>query len=367
MDDGRISRRGFLQRTAGAAGGAFMIPIFVDFPAQTRRAYGAEDIRLTLPWIPEGEVAFMYVAQKRGFWANRGLNVSITRGHGSGEAAKTVGLGQYDFGQADMGVMMNSVGKGLKLVSIGVVNHKSPLCIVSRRELGIKSPRDLEGKKLGQAPGSGDAVLWPAFAAINKIDVKKVTIVNVAGDVLTQSFLNKSVDAFGSFYQSSAPYLWADKVDFNIMLYSDHGMDLYGLTFMTQPDRINRKQEQARQFVEGVMEGLKFSYLHPEESLDIFLSSVPETGKSPRDREIAGHSLAINTALGLVDYVQQNGLGWHKQEIVANTQNTVVKYMGLKKAAPVNSLYANDFVGKIKLTKEEWTQTREKVKRYLTT
>ena len=366
MEDARISRRHFLTGTAGAAGVALMTPVFVEFPAETRRAYGAEDVRLTLPWIPEGEVAFMYVAQKKGFWGKRGLSVTITRGHGSGEAAKTVGLGQYDFGQADMGVMMNSVGKGLKLVSIGAVNHKSPLCIVSRKELGVKSPKDLEGKKLGQAPGSGDAVLWPAFAAINKIDVKKVNIVNVAGDVLTQSFLNKSVDAFGSFYQSSAPYLWADKVDFNIMLYSDYGMNLYGLTFMTQPDRIKGKKEEVRNFVEAVMEGLKFSYLNPEESLDIFLSSVPETGKSPRDREIAGHSLAINTALGLVDYVQQNGLGWHQQQIVASTQDTVVKYMGLQKTAPVNSLYTNDFVGKIKLTKEEWSGTREKVKRYLT-
>src|SRR3989442_3936111 len=196
MEDARISRRHFLTGTAGAAGVALMTPVFVEFPAETRRAYGAEDVRLTLPWIPEGEVAFMYVAQKKGFWGKRGLNVTITRGHGSGEAAKTVGLGQYYFGQADMGVMMNSMGKGLKLVSIGAVNHKSPLCIVSRKELGVKSPKDLEGKKLGQAPGSGDAVLWPAFAAINKIDVKKVNIVNLAGDVLTQSFLTKTSDAF---------------------------------------------------------------------------------------------------------------------------------------------------------------------------
>lgn len=366
MAKGRISRRRFLQGMAGIAGVGLATPILVDFLGPARDASAAEDIRLTLPWIPEGEVAFMYVAQKKGFWANRGLNVSITRGYGSGEASKTVGLAQYDFGQADMGVMINSVGKGLKLVSIAMVNHKSPLCIVSRKDLGIKSPKDLEGKKLGQAPGSGEAVLWPAFAAINKIDVKKVSIINVAGDVMIQSFINKSIDAFGSFYQSSAPYLWADKVDFNIMLYADYGMDLYSLTFMTQPDRIQKKKEQVRQFVEGVMEGLKFSYLNPEESLDIFLSAVPEAGKSARDREINGHSLAINTALGLVGYAQEKGLGWHQEEIVAKTQDTVVKYMGLKTAAPVKSLYTNAFVGTMKLTAEEWTKTRQKVNRYLT-
>ncbi len=367
MEQGKICRRRLLQGLAGAAGLGLFRAIFVDFLGQGGEAFAAEDVRLTLAWIPEGEVAFIYVAQKKGFWAKRGLNVSITRGYGSGEASKTVGLGQYDYGQADMGVMINGVGKGLKLGSVAMVDHKSPLCIISRREAGIKSPKDLEGKKLGQAPGSGDAVLWPAFAAINKIDVKKVNIVNVAGDVLVQSLLNKSIDAFGSFYQSSAPYLWADKVDFNVMLYADHGMDMYSVTFMTQPDRTKQKKDQVRQFVEGVMEGLKFSYLNPEESLDVFLSSVPEAGKSPRDREIAGHSLAINTALGLADYVQEKGLGWHKEQIVARTQETVVKYMGLKKAAPVKSLYTNDFVGTVKLTKEEWAKTRDKVSRYLAT
>ena len=48
----------------------------------------AEAINLTLPWIPEGEVAFMYAASKQGFWAKRGLDVTITRGFGSGRSGK---------------------------------------------------------------------------------------------------------------------------------------------------------------------------------------------------------------------------------------------------------------------------------------
>ncbi len=64
METGSISRRRLLQGLAGAAGIGLARPIFVDFPGETRKAYAAEDIRLTLPWIPEGEVAFMYVARE---------------------------------------------------------------------------------------------------------------------------------------------------------------------------------------------------------------------------------------------------------------------------------------------------------------
>jgi ABC-type nitrate/sulfonate/bicarbonate transport system substrate-binding protein len=55
-----ISRRSVLQ---GAVGLAAVQPILVSFDARA-----ADAIKLTLPWIPEGEVAFMYAAKKRGFW-----------------------------------------------------------------------------------------------------------------------------------------------------------------------------------------------------------------------------------------------------------------------------------------------------------
>ena len=351
-----MRRRTFLAGAAAVAGTGALIPV---------RARGDAKVKFTLPWIPHGGYTHIFVAKKLGFWEKRGLDVSVTRGHGSGKASKTVGLGQYDYGHADMGVMINAVGKGLKLASIAMVDHRSPLCIISQKDAGIKSPKDLEGKKFGQSPGSGDAVLWPAFAAANKIDVKKVNIVNMSGDLLIPSFLSKSIDAFGSFYQSSAPYLWTDKADFDILFYADHGMNMYSITHITQADRIEKKKDQVRQFIDGTMEGLKFTYLNPEESLEIFLSAVPEAGKSPREREINAHSLAINTVLGLADYVEANGLGWHKEDLVASSQDKVVKYMGLKKAAPVKSLYTNEFAGNIKLTPEEWRQTKEKVKRYL--
>ena len=103
MKGQQFSRRRFLSEVAAAAGATMLSPVLVTF-GDPSPADGAETIALTLPWIPEGEVAFMYVAQAKGFWKKRGLEVSITRGYGSGEAAKTVGLGQYHFGQADAGV-----------------------------------------------------------------------------------------------------------------------------------------------------------------------------------------------------------------------------------------------------------------------
>src|SRR5262249_26682756 len=62
-----LSCRALLRGTAGLSV-LGISPILLSL-----NAAAAETVDLTLPWIPEGEVAFMYAARKEGFWAKRGL------------------------------------------------------------------------------------------------------------------------------------------------------------------------------------------------------------------------------------------------------------------------------------------------------
>lgn len=359
-----------LCRIAGHAAGIVSLCLFCVAAAASvglPRIASAEPIKLTLPWIPEGEVAFMYVAQKKGLWKKQGLDVAITRGFGSGEAAKTVGLGRYDFGQADFGVSIKSMSEGMPIVSVAMVNQRSPVCIVSLQGSGVQAPKDLEGKKVGDSAHSGSNVLWPAFARANGIRMNSVRRIMLNPGLTIQALVQKDIDAVGSFYQSSAPYLLADKIPHRLMLYADYGLDIYSLTFITQRERLEKSADQVRRFVAGAMEGLKSSYLNPDATLEVFVQAVPESGKTPRDKEVTRHSMWINTALGLVDDVKKGGLGWHNRRKVAFTQETVKKYMGLKKEEPAGATYTNQFVGSVKLSAEEWAKAQGGAKPYLAT
>ena len=273
----KLSRRALLLGAAGSAMG--VLPAFFSVDA-----IAADKINLTLPWIPEGEVAFMYSARKQGFWAKRGLDVSITRGFGSAEAAKNVGLKRYEYGQADIGAMIKASSAGLPLMSIAMVNQRSPVCILSLKGSGITKPKDLEGKRLGGASAGAANNLWPAFARANGVDASKVRMVSLQPGLNIQALMNKDVDAVATVYQSSAPYLMADNVPYEIMFFAANGLDIYSLTFITPSDRLKSDRKQVGAFVEGAMEGLKFSYLNPEKSVDDLIEAVPETGKTSRDR-----------------------------------------------------------------------------------
>jgi ABC-type nitrate/sulfonate/bicarbonate transport system substrate-binding protein len=355
-----ISRRSFLAATAAIAASA---PLASLIPAA--RAQSATKVKFTLPWIPHGGYTSVFVAKKLGAWEKRGVDVTIDRGFGSGEVCKTLGLGQYDFGNLDIGVMTNCVSKGLDLVAIGLLAARSPIGIFSLAKKGIKTPKDLEGKKVAFATGSGDYQLWPAFVKATGIDDARVQKVLMGPEALIKSLIDEQVDAEGNFYGSIAPSVWAQGLDMNLMLYEDYGVKMYSLSYAAPSKTVKEKADLCAKFVEGAMEGLKYTYLHPNESIDIHLEMVKEFKGSPTNRDVVKHGQGVMTAMGLVPEVEKNGLGWMDPEIVKRTRETVVAYMGAKDVPPAERLFTNAFAGKVKLTPAEWAAVKASVARYI--
>ena len=350
-----MTRRNFLAGSAAAT-------LAVGRPA---RAQAPTKVKFTLPWIPHGGYTHVFVAKKLGYWEQRGLDVTIDRGFGSGEVCKTLGLGQYEFGSLDLGVMINCVSKGLDLVATGVLSPRSPVGIFALTKKGIRAPRDLEGKRVAFATGSGDFQLWPAFVKATGIDDAKVQKVFMGPEALIKSLIEEQIDAEGNFYGSIAPSVWAQGLDLTPILYEDYGVKMYSLVFATRSKIVKEQPELCSRFMDGVMEGLAYTYLHPNESIDIHLQMVKEFQGSPTNREVVKHGQGVMTAMGLAPEVEKNGLGFMDPEMVKRTRETVMNYMGAKDVPAAEQLYTNAFAGKTKLTSAQWSTIRESVKRYV--
>jgi hypothetical protein len=117
--------------------------------------------------------------------------------------------------------------------------------------------------------------------------------------------------------------------------------------------------------MDGMMEGLAYTYLHPNESVDIHLQMVKEFQGSSTNRDVVKHGQGVMTAMGLTPDVEKNGLGFMDPEVVKRTRETVIAYMGAKDVPPAEQLSTNAFVGRIKLTSAQWAGVREAVKRYV--
>lgn len=356
-----FNRRSFL-KYAGVAGASSMLSL--SMPAIVRGA--TTPVKLTLAWLPLGTFSYAFVAKKMGFFSERGLDVTIDRGFGSGRVCVPVDQGQYDFGVIDLSVMMTCAARSLDLVGVAGVWPRSPIGIFSLKEYGITEPRHLEGETVAFDVGSGDFQLWPAFVKATGIDDKKVKKVTLDAASLIKALAERQVRAEGNFFGSIAPSLWAQGLEINSIMYEDYGVKCYSNVIACKRSTIEKKPELCQAFVDGIMEGLKYVYLNPEHSAQLHIESVREfQGGSVANQKVIEYGQAVSTALGMVDSFRTNGLGYMDPELVATTAKTVETYMNVQNLPPIDTLYTNQFIGATKLTDAEWKTVEERSMKYL--
>jgi len=348
----KVSRRSFITRSGGlglvlAAGVA---------PAFIREAGASKmrEISFMLPWLFVGGHGFEFAARDLG-WKNRGLNVSIVRGYGSGAACKTISAGKAMFGEADYGVMVNGVAKGLNNVAIGAKLQKSPIAISCRTDSGIKTVKDLEGSNILQSASSGDFIMWPGFVRAAGIDGSKVKKTIVHPSKLISSVLNKQANCMGAYYVSNGAALGFNTptVDF---LYADFGLQSFSLGLITTREMIKSDPKLVQDVVDGAMEGLKMQLLDPEKALDFMIAARPELKAKPRKLMLL--QMGNTNFLSIGPAVEEHGLGWMLEKDQKDTRDVVIKYMKATNVPQTSELFTNKFAGNVKLTAAEWAKAK---------
>jgi NitT/TauT family transport system substrate-binding protein len=69
-------------------------------------ARAQDRVLLQLDWIPTGEHAAYFAGAARGAWREQGIDLSLTRGYGSGDTVNKVAAGTAAFGVADISAVM---------------------------------------------------------------------------------------------------------------------------------------------------------------------------------------------------------------------------------------------------------------------
>ncbi|MEQ1807143.1 MAG: ABC transporter substrate-binding protein, partial [Burkholderiaceae bacterium] len=167
-------------------------------------ASAQDKIQLQLNWFHLADHSPIYLALKKGYYKEEGLDLTVLRGSGSADSAKKVDLGQSDIGISDAPTVMTAISKGANLKMVAVVYDKAGNNLFFRRSANIKSPKDLIGKKIAVPPADSHRVLWPAFAALHGIDPASVTLVNVKPEGKQAIVAANEVDAAFDLYTSYA-------------------------------------------------------------------------------------------------------------------------------------------------------------------
>lgn len=102
-----------------------------------------DKVKVVLDWFPNTNHTGFYVAQKKGYFLDVGLDVHIEgKAYGALQAENT------DIVLGPQISMLTKTQEGLPVTAIASITQKNDSGIVSLKEANISRPKDLEGKRL---------------------------------------------------------------------------------------------------------------------------------------------------------------------------------------------------------------------------
>jgi len=268
------------------------------------------DVVLALDWKFEGPSGPYFVAADNGYFNDNGLEVDISAGQGSLDAIPKVATGAVQFGFADINSLMKFLDNnpGAPVIAVMMVYDKPPFAIIGRKSLGVKTPKDLEGRILGAPPPDGAWAQFNAFAAVNDLDVSKVMVEPVGFPTREPNLAEGLVDAVTGYSFSSFLNLVRAGVpedDISTILMADHGLDLYGNAIMVNTDFAADNPELVTGFIRAVAAGWRDAIADPRAAVEALAIRNPAADIDLETRRL---QLAIDANVN-TDYVQANGMG----------------------------------------------------------
>ncbi|MDP6483061.1 MAG: ABC transporter substrate-binding protein [Nitrospinota bacterium] len=237
----------------------------------------AEKVAYSLDWIFGGRHAAFFTALEKGYWKSAGLDVTISRGFGSGRSIKTLVAKGSDFGFVGPQASMVARARGEKVKLIAMIYARSPYAIFTMAKSGIKKPKDLEGRLLGAQPGDGIRMALPAFALHAGFDNSKVKWLDIAPSAKAASLLAGKVEGATNFIFDRVKYNQKEKKygKVDMMLLADFGFEIYANAVAALDSTVATRPKAARGIVAGLLKGIRFTLDNPDAASAIVVKRNP--------------------------------------------------------------------------------------------
>jgi NitT/TauT family transport system substrate-binding protein len=308
-------------------------------------ASAQEKLDMVLNFVASGDHAPFYFAKKQGWYKERGIDLSIEVGQGSGAAVQKVGAGKNQVGIADLGTVFVGRGKGADVVAAMAIYANSPFGMYWLKSSGITGPKDFAGKKYGVPAGDAGLVMWPAFARAVGLDPASITVVNVAPLAKLQMMQSRGIDFTQSFYSGHAYFSKAMGDDMGFLRWKDVGINPYSNAVIANAAFLRAKPEAARGFVQVSQRAFAACMKDP----DPCLRALTEANSG---LTVESEQATWRLVRELMDDegFRREALGWFDPKRVAADYELIDKYFSIeKKSAPGDAVTNELLDGTVKL------------------
>lgn len=250
-------------------------------------AYGVIDPQISAQQI---------IADKKGYFKEEGLNVTNKFVQAGGDISPLISGGEaqvsFESPYTDIAVAANGVGVKIVAPMADIGNTQ---CVVARKDSGIVNAKDLEGKKVGMAAGSGVLLAIRNMCKEMGVDVNKIQFVTLSPSDQIAAMEHGDIDAMACWepWVSNAQKSGGKLLFSGLKSYlGDKQGDVQWLSFYTTMQVTDQFLKAHPKDVEAMLRALKkatdFINEHPDEAADIVATELK------LDKEQVKHIMSQN-------------------------------------------------------------------------
>jgi len=330
----RLNRRQVLAAT-GAAALATTLP---------GRAFAADKVILRTNWLFYGSHSVFFLGIDKGYYDQNGLDVVVKQGNGSGNTVRLVANKDTTFAYASAVTMMKVAAQGAPIIAVATIDATGTDAVLVNPDSGIKSFKDLEGKKVLTTSGAGVNTMFPVAAANAGADVSKIELTNVAESALVSSYLQGLAPAMLGGMDDKPAEIEANggktPVIFN---YADYGVYQPGYAIVAHRDMVKDNPDLVKRFVKGTLMAVKEAKANPDESIGSLINWVASTSDD-KEKKQAREVLDVTLSILYSPNNKDKKLGLNVPADWAAALDMLKKYTDLKTDMKAEDFYTNDFV-----------------------
>src|SRR4051794_229305 len=130
-------------------------------------------VRLTAGWTFQGTHSYMLHAQRAGYFAQAGVNVTVSRGFGSPRVPVDIASGVFDLGFTDVASVVKFLGDNpnADVIIVAILEDTTQTAMTVLADGPIKKPKDIEDHSLAAPDTDLGRLLFPSYAKLAGIDV----------------------------------------------------------------------------------------------------------------------------------------------------------------------------------------------------
>jgi NitT/TauT family transport system substrate-binding protein len=320
-----------------AAGG--LATLFAATAWQQASAQALEKVTVRFTWKLKGEYAPLFVALDKGYYKSEGLDVDLAEGSGAQTVLKLLASGNEKFGYGPAVSAAQAVSQGLPVKVVALYQTRAPMGVIAFPDVPLKTPKDLEGKRLAISVGETFGDMLGPFTRINHVDIGKIQQIQMDASARSTQFLTRKIDIMSVYLSNELPQIEKRAgVKFNVLRVSEFGLNLLGASVIVGNAFAEQNPEVVKKLLRATAKGYRDAMANPKEAAKLMAKymKVPED-PDVLDAQVEATVVSTNAPPG-------KPLGWQDRADWEANVSLLKETGGVSEVKALSAYYSNDYL-----------------------